>query len=264
MLPEGTLSGRVAIITGGGTGLGKAMAQEFSRLGAAVVLASRKPENLEPTARAIEAAGGRALAVPTDVRDPAQVDRMLARALEAFGQVDILVNNAAGNFICPAEELSVNGWNAVVNIVLNGTFYCSRAVGKAMIAAGRGGNILNIIATYAWTGNPGTIHSAAAKAGVLAMTRTLAVEWARYGIRTNAIAPGPTETEGAGAQLWASPEARAWILRDVPLGRFGRPEEVAWVASYLVSDYGSYFNGEVVTLDGGQWLNKGMFQFLRD
>lgn len=189
MLPPGTLQDRVAIITGGGTGLGKAMALEFTRLGARVVLASRKPENLEKAAAEIAERGGEALTVPTDVRDPEQVDRMVQAALDRFGRIDILVNNAAGNFVCPAEELSVNGWNAVVNIVLHGTFYCTRAVARHWIAQGRGGNILNIIATYAWTGGPGTVHSAAAKAGVLAMTRTLAVEWAPKGIRVNCIAP---------------------------------------------------------------------------
>ncbi len=261
MLPEGALGGQVAIITGGGTGLGKAMALEFSRLGARVVLASRKLENLEPTAREIRDRGGEALAVPTDVRDPAQVDNLVARTAAEFGPVDILVNNAAGNFICPAENLSVNGWNAVLGIVLHGTFYCCRAVGRQMIERGQGGKILNVIATYAWNGNPGTIHSAAAKAGVLSLTRTLAVEWAPYGIRTNAVAPGPVDTEGAASQLWASPEASRVVRSQVPLNRFGRPEEIAWAAAYLVSDYAAYVNGEVLTVDGGAWLNKGMFVY---
>lgn len=169
------------------------------------------------------------------------------------------MNNAAGNFICPAEKLSVNGWNSVVNIVLNGTFYCSRAAGLRMIESGRGGTILNIVATYAWTGGPGTIHSAAAKAGVVCMTRTLAVEWARHKIRVNAIAPGPVETEGAGSRLWASPDVREAMLRSVPRGRIGRADEIAQAAAYLVSDFADFINGEVLVIDGGQWLGKGMF-----
>ena len=260
MLPPGTLQDRVAIITGGGTGLGKAMALEFTRLGARVVLASRKPENLEKAAAEIAERGGEALTVPTDVRDPEQVDRMVQAALDRFGRIDILVNNAAGNFVCPAEELSVNGWNAVVNIVLHGTFYCTRAVARHWIAQGQGGNILNIIATYAWTGGPGTVHSAAAKAGVLAMTRTLAVEWAPKGIRVNCIAPGPVDGTGAAPQLWPTEEARQAVLSSIPLGRMGRPEEIAHAAAYLVSDYAAFITGEVLTIDGGQWLGRGVFK----
>ncbi len=176
MLPANTFSGQVAIVTGGGTGLGRAMALEYARLGARLVLASRSREHLEPTVAEIQKAGGEALAVPTDVRDPSQVDRMIQETKKKFGGVDILVNNAAGNFICKAEELSPNGWRAVVNIVLNGTFFCTRAAGLEIIAQKRGGKILSVLATYAWTGGPGTVHSAAAKAGVLALTRTLAVE----------------------------------------------------------------------------------------
>src|SRR5437016_8903773 len=201
MLPDRALDGRVAIVTGGGTGIGRAIALEYARLGARLVLASRSPEHLEPAAEELGAKpGAEVLAVPMDVRVPEQVERLCDETVRRFGSIDILVNNAAGNFICPAEKLSPNGWNAVVNIVLNGTFYCSRAAGLRMIASGRGGSILNIVATYAWTGGPGTIHSACAKAGVVSMTRTLAVEWARYKIRVNAIAPGPVETEGAGSR----------------------------------------------------------------
>lgn len=259
MLPKDTLKDRVAIITGGGTGLGKAMALEFARLGAKIVVASRKLENLQQTVSEIEKLSGRALAVPTDVREPAQVDNLVAAAKERFGKLDILVNNAAGNFICRAEDLSLNGWRAVMGIVLDGTFYCSRAVGKEFIAQGTGGNILNILATYAWTGGPGTIHSACAKAGVLAMTKTLAVEWARYKIRVNAIAPGPVETEGAGKALWDSPEAYQLIESSVPLKRFGKPIEIARAASYLVSEYASFITGEALVIDGGQWLGQGHY-----
>jgi NAD(P)-dependent dehydrogenase (short-subunit alcohol dehydrogenase family) len=259
MLAENTLKGRVAIITGGGTGIGRAIAHEYVRLGARLVLASRSSEHLDPTAEELRAKGAEALAVPTDVRVPEQVERLVEETVRRFGSIDILVNNAAGNFICPAEKLSPNGWNAVVNIVLNGTFYCSRAAGLHMIASGRGGNILNILAAYAWTGGPGTIHSASAKAGVVAMTRTLAVEWARYKIRVNAIAPGPIETEGAGAKLWATPQVRDAMLKTIPRGRMGQTEEVAHAAAYLVSDFADFITGDVLVLDGGQWLGKGMF-----
>jgi NAD(P)-dependent dehydrogenase (short-subunit alcohol dehydrogenase family) len=259
MLPEKSLEGRVAIITGGGTGIGFAIASEYVRLGARVVLASRNPEHLEPAVRELTARGAEAIALPTDVRVPEQVDRMVGETVQRFGAIDILVNNAAGNFICAAEKLSPNGWNAVVNIVLNGTFYCSRAAGLSMIESGRGGNILNLVAAYAWTGGPGTIHSASAKAGVVCMTRTLAVEWARYKIRVNAIAPGPVETEGAGSKLWASSEFRDAMIRTIPRGRIGTVEEVGHAAAYLVSDFADFITGEVLVMDGGQWLGKGMF-----
>jgi NAD(P)-dependent dehydrogenase (short-subunit alcohol dehydrogenase family) len=257
MLPPNTLEGKVAIITGGGTGLGRAMALEYSRLGAKVVLASRSMEHLEPTAAELRQQGGEAIAVQTDIRDPAQVERMVQETKNAFGSVDILVNNAAGNFICKAEDLSPNGWRTVVDICLNGTFYCTRAAAKEMIAQGRGGKILSVLATYAWVGGPGTVHSAAAKAGVLAMTRTLAVEWAQHGIRVNTITPGATATEGAGSKLWGTPEAQAKLLAEIPVGRLGKPEEIALAAAYLVSPYADYINGENLTMDGGAWLGRG-------
>jgi NAD(P)-dependent dehydrogenase (short-subunit alcohol dehydrogenase family) len=260
MLPPNTLQGKVAIVTGGGTGLGRAMALEYSRLGAKLVLASRSMEHLEPAIAELQQRGGEAIAVQTDIRDPAQVDRMVQDTKKAFGGVDILVNNAAGNFICKAEDLSPNGWRTVVDICLNGTFYCTRAAGKEMIAQGRGGRILSVLATYAWTGGPGTVHSAAAKAGVLAMTRTLAVEWARHGIRVNAITPGATATEGAGTKLWGTPEAQARLLARIPVGRMGQPEEVAQAAAYLVSPYADYINGENLTMDGGAWLGRGFLE----
>jgi NAD(P)-dependent dehydrogenase (short-subunit alcohol dehydrogenase family) len=259
MLPEKSLDGRVAIITGGGTGIGFGIASEYARLGARLVLASRSEKHLEPSAQALSARGAEVLTVQTDVREPDDVERMVEAAMARFGGIDILVNNAAGNFICLAEKLSPHGWNAVVNIVLNGTFYCSRAAGLRMIESGRGGNILNIVATYAWTGGPGTIHSACAKAGVVCMTQTLAVEWARHNIRVNAIAPGPVETEGAGNKLWATPDVRDAMLRGIPRGRIGTVEEIAHASAYLVSDFAGFVTGEVLVMDGGQWLGKGMF-----
>nr|PZN37859.1 MAG: 2,4-dienoyl-CoA reductase [Bacillota bacterium] len=260
MLPEGIFAGQVALITGGGTGLGRAMALELARLGARVVVASRKQENLERVVWEIEAAGGEALAVPMDVRNPEDVDRTVRAALERFGRIDHLVNNAAGNFVVPAEELSINGWNAVVGIVLNGTFYMTRAVGRHWIHTGQRGNILNIVATYAWTGGPGVVHSAAAKAGVVALTRTLAVEWARYGIRVNALAPGVVDGTGAAAQLWPEEATRQRLLGEVPTGRFGTPEEVARVAAFLLSPYAEYITGEVLVQDGGLSLGKPLLQ----
>jgi NAD(P)-dependent dehydrogenase (short-subunit alcohol dehydrogenase family) len=256
MLVDGTYEGQVAIVTGGGSGMGRAMAQEFARLGAAVVVAGRLPEPLAETVAAIEGAGGRAVAQSTDIRDPDQVDAMVAAAVERCGRVDVLVNNAAGNFVVKGEDLSPNGWRAVVSIVLDGGFLCTRAAGRQMIEQGGGGAILSVIASYAWTGGPGTVHSAAAKAGLLAMTRTLAVEWAPHGIRLNTICPGPTDTEGAGQALWPEPADRARVERSVPLGRLASVEEIAWWSTALCSRFAGYVTGENFTIDGGHWLEQ--------
>jgi NAD(P)-dependent dehydrogenase (short-subunit alcohol dehydrogenase family) len=286
MLAEGTFEGKVAIVTGGGSGLGRAIALELGRLGASVAIAGRRPEPLEETVALL---AGKGLAVPTDVRDPEAVDALVAATVDELGRVDVLVNNAAGNFVVKAEDLSPNGWRAVVGIVLDGTFNCSRELARRVIAraraaspgaqrgstrrhsphvltAGRagGGQIVNVVATYAWTGNPGTVHSAAAKAGVVNLTRTLAVEWAPYGIRVNAISPGVVDTPQSREQLWADESVRAALLRRIPLGRFGREEEVANACAYLVSDYGAYVTGEVLTIDGGAWLEKGMFDLAKE
>src|SRR6186713_1519275 len=216
--------GRVAVVTGGGTGIGLAVAKRLGAFGARIVIGSRNSANLEAGSAELRHAGLDPLTVQVDVRNPEQVDEMVERTVKHFGHIDILINNAAGNFICRAEDLSPNGWNAVISIVLNGSFYCSRAVGRHMIGRGKGGSIVSILANYAWTGSAGTIHSACAKAGVLAMTQTLAVEWARHKIRVNAVAPGPIESPGAAKQLWASDEAVAKITEMVPLKRWGKPE----------------------------------------
>jgi NAD(P)-dependent dehydrogenase (short-subunit alcohol dehydrogenase family) len=256
MLAEGTFAGKVAIVTGGGSGLGRAVALELGRLGAAVVVAGRRLEPLEETIAQIEDWGGYGHAKPTDVRDPEQVNALIEDAVERFGRVDVLVNNAAGNFVVHAEDLSPNGWRAVVGIVLDGGFLCARAAARRMIEQGGGGAILSVLASYAWTGGPGTVHSAAAKAGLLGMTRTLAVEWARHRIRVNCITPGPAETEGAGAALWPTEEDRARVAASVPLGRLGTPEEIAWWGAALCSSYADYITGENLVIDGGHWLEQ--------
>jgi hypothetical protein len=193
------------------------------------------------------------------VRDPDQVEAMVAAAVERFGRVDCLVNNAAGNFVVKGEDLSPNGWRAVVSIVLDGGFLCTRAAGRQMIAQGSGGAVLSVIASYAWTGGPGTVHSASAKAGLLAMTKTLAVEWAPHGIRLNTICPGPTDTEGAGQALWPDAADRARVERSVPAGRLATVEEIAWWSAALCSDFGSYVTGMNFTIDGGHWLEQDSY-----
>ena len=257
------LKGRVAVVTGGGTGIGLAVAKRLGALGARIVIGSRNSANLEAGSAELRHAGLDPLTVQIDVRNPEQVDELVERTVKHFGHIDILVNNAAGNFICPAEDLSINGWNAVVGIVLNGTFYCSRAVGRQMIHQGRGGAIVSILANYVWTGSAGTVHSAAAKAGVMSMTQTLAVEWARHNIRVNAVAPGPIESPGAAKQLWNSADAVERITEAVPLKRWGKPQDVADAVAFLVSEHAGYITGEVLTIDGGAWLGRSPFQFLR-
>ena len=258
MLPDKTFEGRVGIVTGGATGIGNAIARQVARLGGRVVLCSRKEEKLAPAVEQIRSETGREDAATyhiLDVRDAEAVEAMAAKVDSDFGRIDFLVNNAAGNFIVAAEQLSVNGWNSVIGIVLNGTFYCSSAVGKRMIERKNGGAMLNVIANYAWTGGPGVIHSASAKAGVLAMTRTLAVEWARHKIRVNAIAPGPVNTPGAAERLFPDPMIMEGIRKTIPLRRFANLEEIANAASYMLSDFASYMTGENIVIDGGQWLS---------
>jgi NAD(P)-dependent dehydrogenase (short-subunit alcohol dehydrogenase family) len=256
------LEGQVAVVTGGGTGIGLAIARRFGALGARVVIGSRNAENLERGSAELRRAGLDPLAVQVDVRNPEQVDEMVERTIRHFGHIDILVNNAAGNFVCKAEDLSPNGWNSVIGIVLSGSFYCSRAVGRHMIARDRGGSIVSILANYVWTGSAGTIHSAAAKAGVMSMTQTLATEWAAHGIRVNAVAPGPIESAGAARQLWNTSEAVQRITEMVPLKRWGRPEEIADAVAFLVAPGSSYITGEILTVDGGAWLGRGTFNFI--
>lgn len=262
MLPEGSLAGRTVLVTGGGSGLGKSMSKEFLRLGARVVIASRNMERLEAAAADLhEATGGEVLPVAGDVRRYEDVERFLAGAVDRFGGLDALVNNAAGNFISPTERLSHRAFDAVVDIVLKGSYNCTLACGKYWLEAGRQATVLSIVTTYAWTGSGWVVPSACAKAGVLGMTRSLAVEWGPRGIRLNAIAPGPFPTEGAWSRLIPPGMEETFDLsRKVPLGRVGDHQELANLAAYLLSDWSAFVNGEVVTIDGGEWL-KGAGEF---
>lgn len=262
MLRDDALQGKTIIVTGGGTGLGKAMSTYFLQLGANVVITSRKLEVLQKTAAEMEAAtGGKVLALPCDVRNYEEVEAMLNHSIEKFGQVDALLNNAAGNFISPTERLSANAFSTIIDIVLKGSVNCSLALGKYWIDKKIAGTILNIVTTYAFTGSAYVVPSACAKGGVLAMTRSLAVEWGRHGIRTNAIAPGPFPTKGAWERLLPGEMASKFDFKNrVPLKRVGEHQELANLAAFLVSDFSGYINGEVITIDGGEWL-QGAGQF---
>lgn len=248
---------KVIIVTGGSNGMGKYMAKKFAQDGSNVIITGRDLEKLNA---AKEEIGENATVFQMDVRQIETIEALIHYADETFGRIDGLVNNAAGNFIVQAEDLSPNGWKSVIDIVLNGTFYCSSAVMNYWKEKGQKGSILNMLATYAWDAGPGVVHSAAAKAGVMSLTRTLAVEWGRkYGVRVNGIAPGPIERTGGAEKLFQSEKAAQRTIQSVPLGRVGKPEEIAELAAFIMSDKASYMNGEIVTLDGGQWLNQFPF-----
>jgi NAD(P)-dependent dehydrogenase (short-subunit alcohol dehydrogenase family) len=268
MLRDDALSGKTIIVTGGGTGLGRAMSTYFLKLGANVVITSRKMDVLLKTAAEMEVeaaasnkGGAKVLAVQCDVRKPEEVEEVLRKTLETFGQVNGLLNNAAGNFISPTERLSANAFSTIIDIVLKGTANCTMAVGKHWIKEKQAGTILNIVTTYAFTGSGYVVPSACAKGGVLAMTRSLAAEWGKYGIRNNAIAPGPFPTKGAWDRLLPGDMAKQFDFKNrVPLKRVGDHQELANLAAFMMSDFSGYINGEVITIDGGEWL-QGAGQF---
>ncbi|MBC3846898.1 SDR family oxidoreductase [Winogradskyella echinorum] len=268
MLRDDALKGKTIVVTGGGSGLGKAMTRYFLELGANVAISSRDLDKLKNTAKELEdETGGTCLPLQCDVREYHQVEAMRKAVVEKFGKVDILLNNAAGNFISPTERLSPRAFDVIIDIVLKGTKNCMLAFGKHWIDTKQTNtNVLSIVTTYAWTGSGYVVPSAAAKAGVLAMTRSLAVEWAKYGMRFNAIAPGPFPTKGAWDRLMpGNLQEKFDMAKKVPLKRVGEHQELANLAAYLVSDFSAYVNGEVITIDGGEWLmGAGEFNMLSE
>lgn len=262
MLKDNALKGKTIVVTGGGTGLGKSMSTYFSQLGANVIITSRKLDILQKTAEEISSqTGGKVLAVACDVREEDQVQALLEKSLKEFGTVTSLLNCAAGNFISPTERLSSKAFSVIIDIVLKGTVNTTLAFGKHWIEQKQAAVVVNIVTTYATTGSAYVVPSACAKAGVQAMTRSLAVEWAKYGIRFNGIAPGPFPTKGAWDRLLPEPlKEKVSMERRIPIGRVGEHQELANLAAYLMSDFAAYMNGEIVTIDGGEWL-KGAGQF---
>jgi len=254
---DNILRNKVVLVTGGGTGIGRSIALRMARYGAHLVLAGRNTEALHVVAAQAACLGVKILPVQTDIRQIEQIDAMLQAAVATFERIDVLVNNAAGSFLAAAWKITPRAWQAVIDTTLNGTFYCSQVVGRQMMQHG-GGKIINITATLHLKGAPGLIAPAAAKAGVEALTKTLALEWAKFNILVNAIAPGPIHTEGADTNLWSNEAFRAMVQRGVPLGRFGSPDDIANMAVYLASPAGDFITGATMVVDGGEWLKKGM------
>lgn len=257
-LPAGTFEGTVVLVTGGGTGLGKAIAAEFARLGADLVVASRKPEHLAAAEEGLAGLGGRVLAVACDIRDADQVAAAFDAATEAFGLPGVLVNNAAANFPSPAEDLSPNAWRTVVDITLNGTFLCSREFARRHLAERTAGSIVNVGASYAWTGGPGFAHSAAAKAGVKNMVETLAVEWGPYGIQVNGLVPGLVPHEDMTADIRSNLDRNRSHAASQPALRVGLPRELGWAATFLASPYGRFISGHTLVVDGANWQRRNL------
>ncbi len=259
MLKQDSFKGKTIIITGGGTGLGRSMGKYLLELGATLVITSRKKDVIDKTANELmDETGGEVLAVPCDIRKYDEVENVIKETEEKFGVIHGVLNNAAGNFISPTERLSHRAFDIVVDIVLKGTYYVTLASGKNWINKKQAGVFLNIVTTYAWTGSGYVVPSACSKAGVLALTRSLAVEWAKYNIRSNAIAPGPFPTEGAWSRLLPGELISEFDpAKRVPLKRVGEHQELANLAAYLLSDFSGYINGEVITIDGGEWLRNG-------
>jgi NAD(P)-dependent dehydrogenase (short-subunit alcohol dehydrogenase family) len=259
-LQPGTFDDTVVVVTGGGTGLGKGIATEFARLGASVAIWSRSPDHLEAGRQAIEALGAKAITVGCDIREPDQVAGAFDDTIDRLGLPDVLVNNAAGNFPIPAEDISPNGWRAVTRIVLDGTFFCCREFGRRHIAAGSPGNVVNIGASYSWTGGPGFAHSAAAKAGVKNLTETLAVEWAPYGIRVNYLVPGLIPHDDEPEQIRNVPGRGEGEGGSIPAGRVGYPREFGWAATFLASPFAAYITGATLVVDGANWQRRTLMQ----
>jgi NAD(P)-dependent dehydrogenase (short-subunit alcohol dehydrogenase family) len=265
MFDKELLKDKVVLITGGGTGLGRAMGDRFLELGAKLAITGRREEVLEKAAQEMGTEENKVFYKSCDVREPEQIVELVDAVEQHYGSINVLINNAAGNFISPTERLSPRAVDAVLNIVLHGTFYMTLELGKRWIEQKRSGTMLNMVTSYASTGSGFVVPSAAAKAGVLAITRSLAVEWAKYGIRQVAIAPGPFPTEGAWTRLSPTPELAQKAIKRVPLRRVGENDELANLAAYLISDYAGYINGEVITIDGGEWLQgAGQFNELVD
>ncbi|AXI81689.1 SDR family oxidoreductase [Peterkaempfera bronchialis] len=257
MLPPGSFEGRVAVITGGSSGIGETIARHLAALGATVVLLGRRPDALREVVASIREAGGSAAGFAADVRDRERVEAVLAEVVDRYGRIDHLVNNAAGNFRVAPEEMSPNAWNAVVRIVLDGSWHCTQTVGRHLIARGGGGSVVSIGTTPALFGDPDTAHSASAKAGVLAMTKSLAIAWGRHGIRLNVVTPGLTDDTGAVSQLFAAEGAYAANLEKIPVGRHANRDEIAEAVTYLLSDHAGYVTGQNLVIDGGRSLGIG-------
>jgi NAD(P)-dependent dehydrogenase (short-subunit alcohol dehydrogenase family) len=255
-LPDGVFDDVGVLVTGGGTGLGKAIATEFARLGAAIVIASRKEEHLAAGREAIEAVGAPVLTVQCDIRQPEEIAAAFDAAEEELGLPDVLINNAAANFPVPAEDMSPNAWRTVVDITLNGTFLCSREFGRRHLAAGSPGSIVNVGASYAWTGGPGFVHSAAAKAGVKNLTESLAVEWGPYGIQVNALVPGLFPHEDMTADIRGNLDRTSDKDASQPAMRVGRRQELGWAATFLASPYGRFISGHTLVVDGANWQRR--------
>lgn len=259
MLKEGSLKGRTIMVTGGGSGLGKAMSKYFLELGANVIICSRNVDKINKAVEELHAATrGNISGYGCDVRNYEEVENVIRQGIEKYGEINGLVNNAAGNFISPTERLSHRAFDSVVDIVLRGSYNCSLALGKYWIENKIKASVLSIVTTYAWVGSGYVVPSACAKAGVLAMTKSLAVEWGKYGLRFNAIAPGPFPTKGAWDRLFPKEFMDALDINSkIPVGRVGEHQELSNLAAYLMSDYSAYVNGDVITIDGGEWMQNG-------
>jgi len=257
-LPDGTFDGTTVVVTGGGTGLGKAIASEFARLGATIAIFSRKPEHLEAGREAIEALGARVLVEPCDIREPDQIAAAFDAVEGAVGLPGVLINHAAANFPVPAEDMSPNAWRTVVDITLNGTFFCAREFARRHLAVGSPASIVNVGASYAWTGGPGFAHSAAAKAGVKNMVETLAVEWGPYGIQVNGLVPGLFPHEDMTADITANLDRTHDKDRSQPALRVGQRQELGWAATFLASPYARFISGHTLVVDGANWQRRAL------